>query len=314
MVGGSRGDRRSTARLGVRGLLGLVLGVAVSTAGCGAPSLSGTERTVTYCSGPLASGTLDLYQPASVPKGGSPVAVFFHGGAWMLGDSAIGPGTFIGDLESSLVDDGWAFASVNYRLAPSYRWPAQIDDAKCAVRFLRANAALLHINPARVAAVGSSAGGQLASLLGLAGPGAGFDVGAFPGVPSTVEAVVEEFGPADLNASSWSATAVARQVSPEVFGVPAQPPSPVLAAASPVTYVAPGSPPFLVIQGADDDVVVPSQSEELVQRLDDTDGRATLVLVAHAGHGLVPTGGPVTPSIPSLAQQAADFLESGLGP
>ena len=80
--------------------------------------------------------------------------------------------------------------------------------------FLRANAALLHINPARVAAVGSSAGGQLASLLGLAGPGAGFDVGAFPGVPSTVEAVVEEFGPADLNASSWSATAVARQVSP----------------------------------------------------------------------------------------------------
>ena len=96
--------------------------------------------------------------------------------------------------------------------------------------------------------------------------------------------------------------------------MPAQPPSPVLAAASPVTYVAPGSPPFLVIQGADDDVVVPSQSEELVQRLDDTDGRATLVLVAHAGHGLVPTGGPVTPSIPSLAQQAADFLESGLGP
>ena len=313
MGAGSGGARRPGP--GVVGATATaVLVLAFTLGGCGSsPTLSGTERTETYCTGPLASGTLDLFEPIAKPAGPAPVAVFLHGGAWLLGDSALGPDTFIGDLESSLVSQGWVFASVNYRLAPAARWPAQIADAKCAVRYLRANAASLHIDPDRMAAVGASAGGQLAALLGLAGPGAGFDVGAFPGVPSTVQAVVDEFGPTDLNATSWSATPVARQVTPEVFGVPAQPPSAVLAGASPVTYVAPGSPPFLVIQGADDDVVVPSQSEELVQRLDAEGGRATLVLVAHAGHGLVATGGTVTPSIASLAQQAADFLTARLG-
>jgi len=311
-------SRRAESRAGgsppAFGVVALALVLALVVAGCGSPTLSGTERTLTYCAGPLASGTLDLFEPSPAPTGPAPVAVFLHGGAWMLGDAAIGPGTFIGDLESSLVASGWVFASVNYRLAPGSRWPAQIDDAKCAVRYLRANAAALHVDPTRVAAVGASAGGQLASLLGLTGPGAGFDVGPYQGVPSTVQAVVDEFGPADLNATSWSTTPVARQVTPEVFGVPAQPPSPVLAGASPVSYVAPGSAPFLVIQGAGDDVVVPSQSEELVQRLDAAGGRATLLLVANAGHGLVPTGGgPLTPSIPSLAKQAATFLTNQLG-
>ncbi len=288
--------------------------MALALAGCGAPTLSGTETTLTYCDSPQASGTLDLFEPSPAPTSPGPVAVFLHGGAWMLGDATIGPGTFVGDLESLLVGDGWSFASVNYRLAPGSRWPAQIEDVKCAVRYLRAHATALHIDPARVAAVGASAGGQLASLLGLAGPGAGFDVGAYPGVSSGVEAVVDEFGPTDLNASSWSATPVARQITPEVFGVPAQPPSSVLAEASPVYYVAAGDPPFLVIQGADDDVVVPAQSEELVQRLEAAGDRATLVLVTHAGHGLVPTGaGPLSPSVADLAQQAATFLTDQLG-
>jgi len=312
MLGALR--RRTGAPRGLGPACALVVLVALAAAGCGAPALSGTETTLTYCDGPQASGTLELFEPSPAPTGPGPVAVFLHGGAWMLGDAAIGPGTFIGDLESSLVADGWSFASVNYRLAPGNQWPAQIDDAKCAVRYLRAHATALHIDPARVAAVGASAGGQLASLLALAGPGAGFDVGAYPGVPSGVEAVVDEFGPTDLNASSWSATPVARQVTPEVFGVPAQPPSPVLAGASPVHYVGAGDPPFLVIQGADDDVVVPAQSEELVQRLDAAGNRATLVLVAHAGHGLVPTGsGSPTPSVPDLATQAATFLTDQLG-
>jgi acetyl esterase/lipase len=307
---------RASGRRPTRGvaLVALVALLVVVTAGCGGPTLSGSETTMTYCSGPLASGTLDLFEPSPAPTSPGPVVVFLHGGAWMLGDAAIGPGTFIGDLESALVGSGWAFASVNYRLAPGSRWPAQINDAKCAVRYLRAHAAALHIDPARVAAVGASAGGQLASLLGLAGPGAGFDVGPYAGVPSTVQAVVDEFGPTDLGAASWSATPVARALTPEVFGVPSQPASPVLIGASPASYVAAGDPPFLVIQGAEDDVVAPAQSEELVQRLDAAGDQATLVLVAHAGHGLVPSGsGPLTPSIAGVAQQAANFLTDRMG-
>jgi acetyl esterase/lipase len=241
------------------------------------------------------------------------LVVFLHGGAWELGDGALSADSFDGDLEADIVNKGWIFASVNYRLAPQNKWPAMIEDAKCAVRDLRANASFLKIDPNRIAAVGASAGGQLASLLGLAGPSAGFDVGQHLDQSSRVEAVVDEYGPTDLNAPSWSSTPLAQEISPAVFGVPAQPSSPTLSAASPVNYVSPAAPPFLVIQGSVDEVVAPAQSEELVQRLSAAGGQATLVLVQNAGHGLNPVDNlTVSPTIANLAQQATNFLTQQL--
>jgi len=295
-------------------VIGLCLVCVTGLAGCSSgPGLVGSHSVLTYCTGGAASGTLDLYEPSPPPTTPAPLVVFLHGGAWELGDGAITLGSFDGDLEADVVNKGWVFASVNYRLAPQYKWPAMVEDAKCAVRALRANAAFLKIDPQRIAAVGASAGGQLSSLLGLASPSAGFDVGQYLNQSSRVEAVVDEFGPTDLNAVSWSATPLAKQVSPAVFGVPAQPPSPVLSAASPVTYVSVTAPPFLVIQGAVDEVVPPAQSEELVQRLTAAGDQATLVLVQNAGHGLAPVDNlAVTPSIAALAQQATNFLDQQL--
>lgn len=289
--------------------------VAAASASCSSspPALSGTPHTLTYCDTPQAEGTLVLYQPHHVPTSPVPVVVFVHGGAWELGNSSVPPGTFIGDVEEAVVGRGWLFASVNYRLAPSSRWPAMIDDTMCAVRFLRADAAALHVDPARIGAVGASAGGQLVSLLGVAPQRAGFDVGQYSDESSNVDAVVDEFGPSDLNAASWSTTPLARQISAAVFGVPPTPPSPVLADASPVTWVSAGDPPFLVIQGAEDTVVAASQSEELVTRLRASGDSATLVLVRNAGHGLVRVGGrPISPSVPALADRAVQFLEQNL--
>jgi len=289
-----------------------LLGVTLS--GCGGGSgLVGSRSELTYCTGAQASGTLDLYEPSPPPTTAQPLVVFLHGGAWELGDGSITSDSFDGDLEADVVDKGWIFASVNYRLAPQYKWPAMIEDAKCAVRALRAHASFLKIDPNRIAAVGASAGGQLASLLGLAGQGAGYDVGQYLDESSRVEAVVDEYGPTDLNAQSWSATPLATQISPAVFGVPAQPPSPALSAASPVTYVTPAAPPFFVIQGSVDEVVAPEQSEELVQKLQAVGAQATLVLVQNAGHGLIPVAGlSITPSVPALAQQTTTFLAQQL--
>lgn len=297
-------------------VLVVLTAVALAAAGCGAgpPALVGTVTDVPYCDLGGGPQTMDVYSPTPPPAGPAPVVVDLHGGGWVGGDATLSAGSLDGRVEASVVGRGWVFVSVNYRLAPAARWPAQIEDAMCAVRYLRANAAALHVDPGRIGAMGASAGGQLASLLGLAGPQAGFDVGPDLDRSGAVDAVVDEYGPSDLNAPSWAASAVARQVTPQVFGVPAGPTSAVLAGASPVTYVAPGAPPFLVVQGQDDDVVLPAQSEELVRRLRAAGDAARLVMVGGAGHGLVPVAGrQITPSLATLAEQVTTFFDRHLG-
>ena len=96
-------------------------------------------------------------------------------------------------------------ASIDYRLAPENPWPDQIIDVKCAVRYLRAHAADLGIDPNRIAALGTSAGGQLVSLLGTTGSSTLWDAGPYPDESSAVDAVVDEFGPADLEATGLAA-------------------------------------------------------------------------------------------------------------
>jgi len=300
--------------------------IAASLAACGGPSAEvgsgeierapvGPARTVAYCHNGGATQTMVVWGPATAPDRRLPAVVDVHGGGWVSGDATLALGSLDERVAAAVVAREWVFASINYRLAPASPWPAQIEDAKCAVRFLRAHAASWHIDPHRIGAMGASAGGQLVSLLGLTGPGAGFDEGANLNRSSAVEAVVDEYGPTDLNAVDWSTTPLARQVTPEVFGVPSTLPSAVLAAASPVTYVASGAPPFLVVQGAEDTLVVPDQSRELVHRLQAASDDARLVMVEGAIHGLYPAGArPISPSLPALAQEVVAFFERQLGP
>jgi acetyl esterase/lipase len=291
-----------------------VMIVAVTLTSCGgAPGLAGTASTLTYCTNGGTALTLQLYHPTAAPGHPVPVVVYFHGGGWELGTSAIQPGTHFGDVESDLVDHGWDFASVQYRLAPRWPWPAQIIDAKCAIRYLRTFAAYLHIDSSRIGVLGASAGGQLAAMVGLAGPSAGFDVGQYADQSSRVQAVVDEYGPADLAAPGWLSSPLAPQVDQAVFGAtPGD--TAALAAASPVTYVGPGAPPFLVIQGAEDSVVVPAQSIELVDRLTAAHDEARLIMVQGAGHGLRQAGSsPIEPDIATLASDVASFYYAKLG-
>lgn len=273
----------------------------------GTSASGSTGTTVTYCTVGGVALTMNVWLPqaGTAPH---PVAVMVHGGGWEHGDA--GPLNRRSPVESGLLSQGFVVASVNYRLAPQYVWPAQIDDVKCAIRYLRAEAATYGIDTTRIGAWGGSAGGHLVSMLGTAGPSAGYDVGQYLDQSSAVQAVVDEWGPADLSAPGWGPAA--STIVTQVFGAAPGQSSAVLRAASPVTYVAANDPPFLIIQGAADSTVPASQSQEFAAALHSAGVPETLVLVQNAGHGLKPAGGVPSPSLSQVNQMIVDFLAKQL--
>ncbi|MDE3090642.1 MAG: alpha/beta hydrolase [Chloroflexota bacterium] len=262
-------------------------------------------RDVTYCNTGNVALKLDLAYPKNLSDQPMPIVVYVHGGGWTSGDKSGG----VGMIDSrELLARGYVFASLNYRLAPQFKFPAQIEDVKCAIRFLRANAATLRIDPNRIGAMGGSAGGHLVALLGTTDARAGFDVGQYLDQSSRVQAVVDLFGPADLPALLTSRAMVVGQT---VFGAKSNG-DPILVRASPVTYIDPSDPPFLILQGDKDTTVPPEQSQILYDRLKAASVPATLVIVKNAGHGFAPVGGALSPSRAELTKMIADFFDKNL--
>jgi acetyl esterase/lipase len=258
-------------------------------------------RNVTYCTVDGVPLLMDVYFPRT-KNGPWPAVIYIHGGGWRKGDKEIGAGNT--DLPA-LVSAGFLIISVDYRLAPDYLWPAMIEDVKCAVRSLRAHAAEYNVNPNKIGIYGGSAGGHLAALVGTSDAGAGWDVGEYLDQSSRVQAVGDFFGPTDLVVES--AKPSAQQIYTEVFG-PDWRTSTILAEASPVTYVSPDDPPFLIMHGAKDTGVPPTQSKILYSKLVATGVPATLVMVQNAGHGFRPVGGPIDPSRSQITQMLVDFF------
>lgn len=275
-----------------------------ATSASASAGLGSEQQGVVYCTTAGVPLTMDIYRPISVGTSPMPAVLYVHGGGWEHGSASLGG--INASIEQMLTQRGIVVAAVNYRLAPQYLWPAQIDDVKCAVRYLRANADQYGIDPTRIGAWGGSAGGHLVSMLGTAGPSSGFDTGQYLQQSSGLEAVVDMFGPADLTAGGWgpSATSVIQQV----FGAAPGQDNSVLAHASPVTYVQPNDPPFLIFHGTGDAVVPLAQSQELASRLQAAGVSATLVMVQNGGHGFAPTGGPISPTLQDITQTTVDFF------
>lgn len=280
----------------------LPVGAAVPAA---PPQENATLRDITYCTAGDVALKMDIYLPTIKAAEPAPTIVYVHGGSWLSGDK-----WEIGLAGEQLASAGYVVASVNYRLAPDYRWPAQIEDVKCAIRYLRANSSTYNLDPNRIGTWGSSAGGQLVSLLGLAGQNAGFDVGQYMDQSSSVQAVVDMFGPTDLTA--YNPDDYAKGVGEKVFGIKPGQTSDVLAKASPVTYVTGGAPPFLILQGDKDTLVPPGQSQELYDKLQAAGDQARLVMVKNAGHAFVPTGGDISPSIGEIKGIISAFFDTQL--
>jgi acetyl esterase/lipase len=272
-----------------------------------APTLAaGQQATVTYCHHQVARIT----EPATL-RGPAPAAVYLHGGSWVSGN--FDTGGFISDtIGPDLAAKGFVVVGVDYRLGPTEKWPDQIADVKCAIRYLRANARQLHIDPAEIGAWGHSAGGHLAALLGTAGPSAGWDVGPYLGQSSGVQAVVDLAGPSDLltMGNQGDAVLVAESFVSLLGHVPPQQLGADLRAASPVTYIAPGDPPFLILDGDNDEIVYPQQSEELAWDLGVNGVPHQLVEVHDGGHAFSAPG--ESPSQASIVSMIVSFFQQTL--
>ncbi len=254
-----------------------------------------------------------LYLDIAMPKAGGPYPciVLLHGGAWIGGsrkDLSIGDKGKDGKIGPSMIEEvaarGYVVASVGYRLAPKHPFPAQIQDARAAVRFLRANAKDYGIDRDKFAAAGFSAGGHLALLLGLADKVEGWDVGANTSESSRVQCVVDFFGPTDLTLYTTEAIQDAYLVP--VFGKKAKTDKEVYKNASPVTYVSKDAPPVLMFHGTFDVVVPVTHSESLHKKLRDAGATSELITLFAEGHGW--NGRALTKSV----NTAVNFLDAHL--
>lgn len=248
------------------------------------------ERGVTYAKAGDEALALDIAVPAG--DGPFPCVVMIHGGAWAMGSRREFSGTGGKDKSGKVIpswieqaaEKGYVAAAISYRLAPKHKFPAMIEDARSAVRFLRANAKKYHIDPDKFAAMGTSAGGHLSLLCGLCDKSAGFDVGDNLKFSGQVQCVVDFFGPTDLKLYAASENVEDGYIVP-VFGKDVKTDPAVYKKVSPITYVCKDSPPVLILHGTIDFIVPIKHSESLLKALTDAGATAEMVTVPFAGHG-----------------------------
>jgi acetyl esterase/lipase len=231
---------------------------------------------------------LDLYLPEG--QGPFPLIIWIHGGGWTSGDKSLSPD----GPQIRQTTRGYAVASINYRLSHQAKFPAQIEDCKAAVRWLRAHAGQFNLDPGGIAVWGSSAGGHLAALMGTSG-----DISELEGregnldYSSRVTAVVDWFGPSDLLKMSVDSLPFPCNIidhdspfSPEslLIGCAIQTCPNKTEPASPLKYVSADDPPFLIMHGTRDCLVGPPQSQRLHDALAAVGADVSLRFIAGAGH------------------------------
>jgi acetyl esterase/lipase len=274
-------------------LAGLFAGL-FATLAFGAEKFS-ESRDVTYVergSGPLKA---DIFVPAG--DGPFPAVLVVHGGAWMSGNK----GRMTG-IATALAEHGYTACAINYRLAPKDPFPAQIEDCKAAIRFLRKNAATYKIDPGRIAGFGYSAGAHLVALLGVTDPTAGLEGADVPaGSESTrIQAVVAGGAPCEFRVLPADNQRLAYWLG----GTRAEKPQ-AYELASPLRFVSKDDPPFFFFHGAADNLVPLASPQEMVKQLTNTGVHATLLTVPGAGHGQ-------TLHDPSVMAAVLEFLDKNL--
>jgi len=248
-----------------------------------------TITNVAYAS-TSASQVMDIYLPEGT--GPFPVVVLIHGGAFMMGDKSMEASN-----AAALVTKGIAAASINYRLSGEAKYPAQIQDCKAAVRFLRANATKYNLNPDKIGSWGASAGGNLSSLLGTTSgvselEGAGLGNSSYS---SKVIATVDWFGPINFLTMDAEASALGFTIntnsstSPEskLIGAAVQTVPALVAKANPTTYITSDDAAFFIQVGSIDRNIPYTQSLNFCNALKAVKGatEVSYELLDGAAHG-----------------------------
>lgn len=241
------------------------------------------HRDLVYVEGGHERHKLDLYLPEKA-EGPLPLIIWVHGGGWQNGSKDGCP-----PLRAGYVAQGYAVASINYRLSGHAVFPAQIEDCKAAIRWLRAHAKEYSLDPQRFGVWGSSAGGHLVALIGTSGDVKEFDVGANLDQSSRVQAVCDYYGPTDFTVfvTTPGYESHATDASPEakLIGGAVMQNKDKAARVNPITYVGKGDPPFLIVHGDKDPTVPINQSQLLFDALKQSEGSVHFHTIHGAGHG-----------------------------
>ena len=239
------------------------------------------KGNIPYNNDTLQKHLLDIYLPPNA-KGKLPLVILIHGGGWLSNDKYADIG-YMKKTVAEIVSSGFALASIDYRFSTQAVFPAQILDCDRAVSFLYDNADKYGFDKNRFAVMGFSAGGHLASLLGLS-KNNNVENFFMPGSSKSfsIKAVVDFYGPAELILFPGADNST----SPEGILIGAAPLArPDLAkAASPVTYVDKNDPPFLIIHGEKDNLVSPRQSQLLSSWLNVAGVPNEVIMVKDAPH------------------------------
>jgi len=236
------------------------------------------ERAIEY-SRVGGAQVMDIARPKNA-DGRRPAVVAIHGGGFRAGKRES-----YSALILKLAERGYVAATVDYRLSPAHQFPAPVEDVKAAVRYLRANANRLFLDPDRIGTVGGSAGGHLALMLGLTAGVAEFE-GSGPNreFSSRVQCVVDYYGPTDFT-KSYGASVDAAEVLPMFLGGDLATQDRYHRRASPLNWVTPNAAPVLAIHGTEDRYVEHAQSVWLVDRMKAAGAHAELLTLPAAGHG-----------------------------
>ncbi len=239
-----------------------------------------------------AAQKLDLYLPERDSNRLRPGIVVVHGGGWRSGDKRRGQWAAI---PARYASDGYVAISVNYRLTGEAPWPAQVEDVKAAVRWLRAHGEKYQVDPERIGAYGNSAGAHLVSLLGLVREADGLEgSGPYRDQSSLVQAVCASATPTDF--LNWGAPGVLPQrLSTTFLAGPEDTLRDRARQASPISYVRADAPPFLLVHGTADRTVPIEQSDRFAKALREAGAREVRYMIFdNEGHGVFGRQGLLT--------------------
>jgi acetyl esterase/lipase len=286
-------------------LLNLGLVILLLVYGCDRPTKIATYKDVEYSNYPTKQGKqkliLDLFLPDQKSSEPLPVLIYIHGGGWWEGDKSL----CRKNIEKrqgidKIIQRGYALACINYRLSDRALFPAQIQDAKTAVRWLKQNANQFNLNPNKIGAWGESAGGHLSALLGTSAGVKELEGNPInPQFSSRIQAVVNLYGPTDLTKvppafeETYTPAVVKYKKQPwyhytvvtnRLLGGPVSKKLKLATLANPITHIDPNDPPFLIAHGVLDNIVPLNQSELLVKALQAKGVDVTFIKDPKRGH------------------------------
>ena len=243
--------------------------------------------------------SLGIFRPAYL-HGAVPVVLVIHGGTWRDGDRFE-----FGPFNAYLASRDYVVASMDYRLAPKWRFPAARDDVLTAIAFLKVYASEIGIDASRIALMGRSAGGQLALLT------------AYTAQEPAIKGVVSLYGPSDLrfgydNPAPTQVTDTRAAIEAYLGGAPGSNSDDAYFAASPVNFVTPSAPPSLLVHGGRDPIVPADHAARLEARLQQAGVKHLFVELPWATHGCDKSfGGPCGQIVTYAVERFLDAILAG---